>query len=152
MGGAAELEVRRYPRGAKRKSENLANTGGRVRMKRAKAQQAAETQEEPPPKKVRKVKAVPAPPPPKVEPSLLGSLPLYGEELPDGGYDNIPVSAKGACAELRDVLSKIHDLNDEGSGSKVGIIWSNSAFRTNLVEWDGPNAALSIVKSSSLIH
>ena len=58
-----------------------------MRMKRAKAQHAAETVEEPPTKKVRKVKAAapaPAPPPPTaVEPALLGSLPLYGEELPE---------------------------------------------------------------------
>lgn len=94
-------------------------------MKRAKVQQqSVEAQaEEPPPKKVRKVKATPAPPPPpppKPEPALLGSLPLYGEELPDGGYDKIPVAAKTACAELRDVLSKIRTAKDDGAGSKVG--------------------------------
>ena len=92
-------------------------------MKRAKPHPAVEAQEEPPHKKVRKVKAAPAPPPPppKVEPALLGSLPLYGEDLPEGGYDNIPVAAKNACADLRDVLSKISDL--EG-GSEVGTYWS----------------------------
>ena len=97
-----------------------------MRMKRAKAQHAAETVEEPPTKKVRKVKAAapaPAPPPPRaVEPALLGSLPLYGEELPDGGYDNIPTAATSACAELRDVLSKIRGLKEDSSGSKVGTI------------------------------
>lgn len=96
-----------------------------VVMKRAKAQQVAETPEEQPPKKVRKVKAaVPPPAPrPKVETALLGSLPLYGEELPDGGYDNIPTAARSACAELRDVLSKIRDVKDvQGSDSKVSTI------------------------------
>ena len=95
-------------------------------MKRAKAQQvAAEIPEEQPPKKVRKVKAAVAPPAPrpKVETALLGSLPLYGEELPDGGYDNIPTAARSACTELRDVLSKIHDLKDaQVVDSMVSII------------------------------
>jgi hypothetical protein len=76
---------------------------------------------------VRKVKAAPAPPPPpapppkRAEPAVLGSLPLYGEELPDGGYDNIPAAAKSACAELRDVFRKIHDLK-EGSPENKNVI------------------------------
>ena len=93
-------------------------------MKRTKTQQSTETPEEPPPKKVRKVKAAVTPqaPRPKValEPALLGSLPLYGEELPDGGYDNIPASARSACDALRDVLSKIHELKNE---DEVGSIY-----------------------------
>ena len=100
----------------------MATSEGKARMKRAKTHHAAETVEEPPTKKVRKVKAAPAPPPPppKVEPALLGSLPLYGEELPDGGYDNIPTTAKSACAQLRDVLGKIRGLKEDTAGSKVG--------------------------------
>ena len=94
------------------------SSDSKKRMKRTKAHQVQETSEEPPPKKVRKVKAAV---PPKVEPALLGSLPLYGEELPDGGFDNIPGAAKKACAGLRDVLGKIRELKEDASGSaKVG--------------------------------
>ena len=86
-------------------------------MKRTKTHQVQEAPEEPPPKKVRKVKAAV---PPKVE--LLGSLPLYGEELPDGGFDNIPSAAQKACAGLRDVLGKIRELKEDASSSaKVGF-------------------------------
>ena len=101
------------------------STGSKARTKRTKSQ-TSETSEEIPPKKVRKVKAAPAPPPPPApppkpaEPALLGSLPLYGEELPDGGYDNIPTAAKTACAVLREVFRKIHDLKEGGPESKVG--------------------------------
>ena len=97
--------------------------GGKPRTKRTKSQTTETADEAPPTKKVRKVKATPAPPPParpprSAEPALLGSLPLYGEELPDGGYDNIPSVARRACAELRDVFRKIHDSKAAG---KVGI-------------------------------
>ena len=97
----------------------------KARTKRTKSQ-TSDTAEETPPKKVRKVKAAAAPPPPApppkpAEPALLGSLPLYGEELPDGGYDNIPASAKSACAELRDVFRKIHHLKEAEPESKVGV-------------------------------
>ena len=93
--------------------------GGKARTKRTKSQTAESAEEAAPPKKIRKVKAVPAPtqpvPPPRsAEPALLGSLPLYGEELPDGGYENIPPAAKRACAELRDVFRKIHELRAAG--------------------------------------
>ena len=93
-------------------------------MKRGKAQQVIETTEEPPPKKVRKAKAPPTPhiAPKAVESCLLGSLPLYGEELPDGGYDSIPSAARTACAELRDTLRKIHDLKNADPENKVGVI------------------------------
>ena len=87
-------------------------------MKRTKSQSTSKVDEsdEPPPKKVRKVKPAP---PPKVEP-VLGSLPLYGEALPDGGYDSIPAVAKKACAGLRDVLKKIRAIKEDAANSKVG--------------------------------
>ena len=101
----------------------------KTRTKRSKPQQASETGEDPPAKKVRKAKAAtvlpptPLTPPKAVEPALLGSLPLYGEELPEGGYDSIPTAARSACAELRDVLCKIHDLkNGDIDTNRVGVI------------------------------
>ena len=102
-------------------TEKGSSGGSKTRAKRTKSQ-TAETVEEPPPKKVRKVKAAPAPPAPAPqprEPALLGSLPLYGEELPDGGYDNIPAAARKTCAALRDTLCKIHRLKENGPESKV---------------------------------
>ena len=95
------------------------------RMKRAKPQPAPpEADEEPPPpKKVRKVKAAVAVVARK-EPAVLGSLPLYGEELPDGGFDNIPLAAKEACKGLKEVLSKIRAMEgDLSPGAKVGFYW-----------------------------
>ena len=98
------------------------------RMKRAKPQPApAEVAEEPPPpppKKVRKVKAAVAVVTRK-EPAVLGSLPLYGEELPDGGFDNIPSVAREACKGLREVLGKIREMEgDLSAGMKVGFYWN----------------------------
>ena len=92
------------------------------RSKRSKSQ-TSETTDDAPPKKIRKVKPAPAaapppptppPPPPSKppQPSVLGSLPLYGEELPEDGYEKIPAAAKLVCIELKDTLRKIHDSED----------------------------------------
>ena len=48
----------------------------------------------------------------------LGSLPLYGEQLPPGKYDDIPGAAKHTCAQLREVLTKVRDLKKSGSASE----------------------------------
>ena len=40
----------------------------------------------------------------------LGSLPLYGEQLPAGGYDDIPAAAKRTCAQLKEVMAKVREL------------------------------------------
>ena len=47
----------------------------------------------------------------------LGSLPLYGEQLPPGKYDDIPGAAKHTCAQLKEVLTKVRDLKKSGSAS-----------------------------------
>ena len=55
----------------------------------------------------------------------LGSLPLYGEQLPPGRYDDIPGAAKHTCAQLKEVLTKVRDLKKSGSASedeKVSLI------------------------------
>ena len=47
----------------------------------------------------------------------LGSLPLYGEQLPHKGYDDIPSAAKHTCAQLKEVMTKVRDLKKSGSAS-----------------------------------
>ena len=52
----------------------------------------------------------------------LGSLPLYGEELPSGGYDDIPGAAKHTCAQLKEVMTKVRDLKKNGAATEVTLI------------------------------
>ena len=40
----------------------------------------------------------------------LGSLPMYGEELPDNGHAAIPKWAKNTCDNLRLIMGKIREL------------------------------------------
>ena len=47
----------------------------------------------------------------------LGSLPLYGEQLPPDGYDGIPVAAKCTCAQLKEVLTKVRELKQSSSAT-----------------------------------
>lgn len=71
------------------------------------------------------VASVPAPvvvkpsvPKPLISASKLGSLPMYGEHLPDGGYAEIPKLAEKSCENLRHVMTKIKEFKSKG-GSKV---------------------------------
>lgn len=56
---------------------------------------------------MRRVKVAP--------PTTLGSLPLYGEKLPDGGYADVPATAQQICSRLREVMTRIREqkLNPE---------------------------------------
>ena len=45
----------------------------------------------------------------------LGSLPLYGEQLPAGGYDDIPGIAQCTCAQLKEVMTKVRELKRNSS-------------------------------------
>lgn len=47
----------------------------------------------------------------------LGSLPLYGEQLPAGGYDDVPVAAKRTCAQLKEVMSKVREIKQSTSAA-----------------------------------
>ena len=61
----------------------------------------------------------------------LGSLPLYGEQLPRGGYDDIPGAAKHTCAQLKEVLTKVRDLKKTASASdddKVSILYGRETL------------------------
>lgn len=52
--------------------------------------------------------------------SKLGSLPMYGEHLPEDGYDSIPALAERTCDNLRVIMAKIRDAKLKCSGgSKV---------------------------------
>jgi hypothetical protein len=56
----------------------------------------------------------------------LGSLPLYGEQLPPGGHEDVPCAAKDTCAQLKEVLTKVRDLKKSVSASedeKVVFVW-----------------------------
>ena len=48
----------------------------------------------------------------------LGSLPMYGEHLPEDGYVSIPTHAETTCDNLRVVMANIRDCKLKG-GSKV---------------------------------
>ncbi len=50
--------------------------------------------------------------------SKLGSLPMYGEHLPDEGYASIPKLAEKVCGNLRVFMEKIKELKPKG-GSRV---------------------------------
>ena len=47
----------------------------------------------------------------------LGSLPLYGEQLPPNGYDDVPGAAKHTCAQLKEVMTKVRDLKKSASAN-----------------------------------
>ena len=48
----------------------------------------------------------------------LGSLPLYGEQLPPNGYDDIPRASEHTCAQLKEVMTKVRDLKKSGAASE----------------------------------
>ena len=65
----------------------------------------------------------------------LGSLPLYGEQLPVGGYDDIPGAAQRTCAQLKEVMTKVRELKrdnataeDEKVYNLMGILKCLSHF------------------------
>lgn len=80
--------------------------------------QSSEVKEEPP-KKVRKLKPSISTPTPAPAPTSLGSLSLYGEQLPEKGVAGIPPAAKHTCAELKKVLVNVREFKLE---NKVGNI------------------------------
>lgn len=87
--------------------------------------QSSETKEEPP-KKVRKLKPSISTPTSVPAPTSLGSLSLYGEQLPERAVAGIPPAAKHTCAELKKVLANVREFKLE---NKVG----NIATRRHLV-------------------
>ena len=80
---------------------------------------------EEPPKKTKKVEKVVAqlPEKPKLhelpDSATLGSLPLYGEKLPEQGYVEVPTIAKQTCDELKEIFAKVREIK-QGTGPKVG--------------------------------
>ena len=50
--------------------------------------------------------------------SKLGSLPMYGEDLPDEGYASVPKLAEKVCGNLRVIMEKVKELKAKG-GSRV---------------------------------
>lgn len=80
----------------------------------SKGRSSCDTQSSPP------LTSVP-PGPPLVRPSpasKLGSLPMYGEHLPEGGAHSIPKLAGQTCSNLRDIMGKLKEFK-MNSGSKV---------------------------------
>ena len=79
-------------------------------MKRQRATGSGKGQsssKEEPPKKVKRVKAA--------APAVLGSLPLYGEQLPDNGSADLPPAARQTCSQLRSVFERVRELKSSGS-------------------------------------
>ena len=85
---------------------------------RVRSLQSSEVKEEPP-KKVRKLKPSISTPTPAPAPTSLGSLSLYGEQLPEKGIAGIPPAAQHTCAELKKVLVNVKEFKLE---NKVGNI------------------------------
>ena len=55
----------------------------------------------------------------------LGSLPLYGEQLPSGGYDDIPGAAQQICGQLKEVMTKVREIkqkNAPAEDEKVHVV------------------------------
>ena len=48
----------------------------------------------------------------------LGSLPLYGEQLPSGGYDDIPGASKRICEQLKEVMTKVRETKKNNASSE----------------------------------
>lgn len=73
-------------------------------------------------KKVEKATVLPEKPKPHELPGspTLGSLPLYGEKLPDQGYPEVPVVAKQTCDELKDIFAKVREIK-QGTGHKSDL-------------------------------
>lgn len=46
--------------------------------------------------------------------SKLGSLPMYGEHLPEGGAHSIPKLADQTCSNLRDIMGKLKESKMKG--------------------------------------
>lgn len=55
----------------------------------------------------------------------LGSLPLYGEQLPGGGYEEIPGAAQRTCAQLKEVMTKVRELkqSDPAAENEKVLHW-----------------------------
>ena len=50
----------------------------------------------------------------------LGSLPMYGEYLPDGGAVAIPKLAEKTCGNVRDIMEQLKELKTKGG--KVSLL------------------------------
>ena len=48
----------------------------------------------------------------------LGSLPMYGEDVPKNGYATVPKLAESTCDNLRSIMGKIKEFKTKG-GVKV---------------------------------
>ena len=85
-----------------------------MKRQRAKSQTISPTtNDEPPPKKVvKKIK-------PPVGPTSLGSLPLFGERVPQNGYTDVPSLAQTTCDEIRAVINHVNELKQTPESSKV---------------------------------
>ena len=56
----------------------------------------------------------------------LGGLPLYGEQLPELGYEAIPPAAKMTCEKLHHVMERVKELKSHPkTTSDVSIVVNN---------------------------
>lgn len=49
----------------------------------------------------------------------LGSLPMYGEQIPEDGFDSIPKLAEKTCSEIRTVMLKVKEIKSAGDRVRV---------------------------------
>lgn len=53
----------------------------------------------------------------------LGSLPMYGEQVPEKGYDSVPGLAEKTCDDIRTVMAKIRELKSiAGNGVSAVMV------------------------------
>ena len=106
---------------------------------RSASKSAENAAKEEPPKKVQKKRlktqsSIPCAPIVPVNPSpdvvqlkppkssvKLGSLPMYGEQVPEKGYNSVPELAEKTCSDIRTAMAKIRDFK-LSAGSVVSAI------------------------------
>jgi len=45
----------------------------------------------------------------------LGSLPMYGEQIPEGGFDYVPNLAEKSCSDIKAIMLKIKEIKSVGN-------------------------------------
>lgn len=97
------------------KRKHRTSTGGERPSSRSVPSKTEEEKVEPEPKKSKKDPTPTVTPPTREGGGTLGGLPLFGEKLPEQGYNAIPAAAKIACSKLSDVMSRVKELKSNGT-------------------------------------
>ena len=97
------------------KRKHRTSAGGERPSSRSAPSKTEEEKVEPESKRSKKDPTHIVTAPTREEGGTLGGLPLFGERLPDQGYNAIPAAAKIACSKLNDVMSHVKELKSNGT-------------------------------------